>query len=190
MIFLTHNHIVPSHFLTQNSVQKSQTSVYCPEVSGGQSSLQADFSAVLNIRMELKILRAGPSFMLRIFTRSVWVSSRNASPSICWKEPTHSWVTCQWRLGISPVKYVLVSETEKYVQSWRLFSDRLQGFRRLDKPTVQNTPRHTPDPLKVLKILLKLSGTGCFVKHHFRVNFKPRNRHTEPSTSENKRRAS
>lgn len=48
-----------------------------------QSSLCEFFSAALNIRMELKIFRAGPSLMLIILTMSDWVISRNASPSIC-----------------------------------------------------------------------------------------------------------
>lgn len=39
-------------------------------------------SVLLNMRMALEILRAGPSLMLMIFTMSVWVSSRKASPSI------------------------------------------------------------------------------------------------------------
>lgn len=50
------------------------------------SSLWEFFSAALNIRIELKILRAGPSLMLIIFTMSVWVISKNASPSICWNK--------------------------------------------------------------------------------------------------------
>lgn len=54
----------------------------------GQSSLQAEFSVVLNISIELYILRAGPSLMLRIFTRSTWVNNRKASPSICWNQTT------------------------------------------------------------------------------------------------------
>lgn len=41
-------------------------------------------SVLLNMRMALEILRAGPSLMLMIFTMSVWVSSRKASPSIIW----------------------------------------------------------------------------------------------------------
>lgn len=54
-----------------------------------QSSLCEFFSAALNIRMELKIFRAGPSLMLIILTMSDWVISRNASPSICFKRKTH-----------------------------------------------------------------------------------------------------
>lgn len=50
------------------------------------SSLWEFFSAALNIRIELKILRAGPSLMLIILTMSVWVMSKNASPSICWNK--------------------------------------------------------------------------------------------------------
>lgn len=50
------------------------------------SSLWEFFSAALNIRIELKILRAGPSLMLIILTMSVWVISKNASPSICWNK--------------------------------------------------------------------------------------------------------
>lgn len=42
-------------------------------------------SVLLNMRMALEILRAGPSLMLMIFTMSVWVSSRKASPSIIWR---------------------------------------------------------------------------------------------------------
>lgn len=43
-------------------------------------------SACLNIRMELKILRAGPSFIDIILTMSLWVSRRKARPSICWTD--------------------------------------------------------------------------------------------------------
>lgn len=48
-------------------------------------SLLADWlsSACLNIRMELQILRAGPSLTLMIFTMSRCVRRRNALPSIC-----------------------------------------------------------------------------------------------------------
>lgn len=37
---------------------------------------------LLNMRIALEIFRAGPSLMLMIFTMSVCVSSRKASPSI------------------------------------------------------------------------------------------------------------
>lgn len=53
-------------------------------VRGGGHHLSPS-SVLLNMRMALEILRAGPSLMLMIFTMSVWVSSRKASPSIIWR---------------------------------------------------------------------------------------------------------
>lgn len=47
----------------------------------GQDHLSPS-SVLLNMRMALEILRAGPSLMLMIFTMSVWVSNKKASPSI------------------------------------------------------------------------------------------------------------
>lgn len=47
-------------------------------------------SVLLNMRMALEIFSAGPSLMLMIFTMSVWVSSRKASPSIIYKRDKQS----------------------------------------------------------------------------------------------------
>lgn len=51
----------------------------------GQDHLRPS-SILLNIKMALEILRAGPSLMFMILTMSVCVSNRKASPSIIWGE--------------------------------------------------------------------------------------------------------
>jgi len=56
------------------------------QVMGGGGDHLSTSSVLLNMRMALEILRAGPSLMLMIFTMSVWVSSRKASPSIIWED--------------------------------------------------------------------------------------------------------
>lgn len=75
-----------------------------PPMNEGEGHLSPS-SVLLNMRMALEILRAGPSFMLMIFTMSVWVSSRKASPSIIWSAKVSKVInTCPKHRRVSTAK--------------------------------------------------------------------------------------
>lgn len=79
-------------------------------------SLLADWlsSACLNIRMELQILRAGPSLTLMIFTMSLWVRRRNALPSICQQKDKqqNKLISSNFRLCLSFVSFAFCTKTK------------------------------------------------------------------------------
>ncbi len=66
-----------NHFVNANSILMDRFDHEVSHVSDYSSRL------FLMVRMALWILRAGPSFTLRILTMSAWFINRKASPSIC-----------------------------------------------------------------------------------------------------------
>lgn len=80
-------------------------------------SLLADWlsSACLNIRMELQILRAGPSLTLIIFTMSRWVRRRNALPSICQRRKGKKKKPSSMGYSVCKKKYQYIQRDRKSV---------------------------------------------------------------------------